>query len=253
MTEPLTTEFDRLVDAVWPATYAEDVGGWRLRFADGVTKRANSVWPATAPDDVDGAIVAVERFYAVRGLPAVFSLSAAARPEGLDGLLAARGYETVDPTLIMTAELSDELPVAPGVEITDVPSAEWLELWWSVDGRYGSGLGTARGIVTGVPASYACYTSAAGDAVGRAVRQGDWVGIYCMAVAPHARRRGLARNVLHALLNQGREHGARNAYLVVTTRNTAAHALYAQAGFEVTGRYHYRVLPVTPDVRAMAT
>jgi ribosomal protein S18 acetylase RimI-like enzyme len=252
MTDPLERprepEFDRLVDEAWPATYAERVGGWRLRFADGVTKRANSVWPAADPaatgggsGHLDGAIEAVERFYAARGLPAVFSLSADSRPEGLDGHLEARGYRIADPTLIMTAELSDERPVESDVAIRDVPSAAWLDLWWSVDGRYdGSGLGTARDIVTGAAASYA----STGDAVGRGVRQGDWVGIYCMAVAPHARRRGLARNVLHALLNEGRERGAKKAYLSVTAHNTAAQALYAQAGFEVAGGYHYRVRPL---------
>ncbi|MGH3390190.1 MAG: GNAT family N-acetyltransferase [Actinomadura sp.] len=231
----MTMAFDRLVDEAWPATYVENVGGWRLRFADGVTKRANSVWPAAEPGGIDGAITAVEHFYAERGLPAVFSLSAEARPEGLDGLLAARGYEIVDPTLIMTAELPGE--AVRDVEIADVPSAEWLDLWWLVDGRYGLGLGTATDIMTGVPAWYA----STGDAVGRGVPQGDWMGIYCMAVAPHARRRGLARNVLHALLGLGREHGARKAYLSVTAHNTAARALYASAGFEVAGGYHYRV------------
>jgi ribosomal protein S18 acetylase RimI-like enzyme len=237
MIEPPATGFDRLVDEAWPAPYVEDIGGWRLRYADGVTKRANSVWPVAEPADAGGAIAAVERFYAERGLPAVFSLSAESRPEGLDGLLAARGYARVEPTLVMTAEPDHAGPAVRGVEITEEPSAGWLDLWWSVDGRHGSGLGAAREIMTGVPAWYV----SAGDAVGRGVPQGDWMGIYCMAVAPHARRRGLARNVLRALLGLGREHGVRAAYLAVTAHNTAARTLYASAGFEIAGGYHYRV------------
>jgi ribosomal protein S18 acetylase RimI-like enzyme len=68
-----------------------------------------------------------------------------------------------------------------------------------------------------------------------------------MAVVPHARRRGLAREVLHALLNRGREQGARKAYLAVTAHNVAARALYEQTGFEAVGGYHYRVRPATSE------
>lgn len=234
-------DFDRLVDEAWPAPNAEDLGGWRLRFARGVTKRANSVWPAGEQADVGAAIDAAERRYSARGLPTVFSVSANARPEGLDDLLAARGYEVVDPTVMMTLELSEERPVSSEVRLADAPSPEWLDLWWSVDGRFGSRLDTAESILTGVPAGYALAGDGADDGVGRGVRQGDWLGIYCMAVAPRARRRGLGRDVLHALLNHGLEQGARRAYLSVTAHNTAARALYEQAGFEIAGGYHYRV------------
>ncbi|MFC7732792.1 hypothetical protein [Actinomadura keratinilytica] len=43
------TVFDRLVDQAWPAAHVEDAHGWRLRYAYGVTKRANSVWAAAEP------------------------------------------------------------------------------------------------------------------------------------------------------------------------------------------------------------
>ena len=229
--------FDQLVDEAWPATRTQEFDSWRLRYAGGVTKRANSVWPAGEPDDVEAAIEAAERFYAERGLPAVFSISENAHPAELDRLLAQRGYELVDPTLVMTADLSKERPVTREVEIADAPSARWLEVWWSVDGRYVTDLATAKRIVTGVAATYAT----AGQGVGRAVPQGEWLGIYCMAVPPRARRRGLAREVLHALLNDGRARGAHRAYLCVTRQNTGARALYEQAGFQISGGYHYRV------------
>src|SRR5512139_756147 len=100
------TIFDRLVDEAWPATHREAFDGWWLRHAGGVTKRANSVLAAAEPVDPAGAIEAAERFYAERGLPAVFSLSPRSPPDRLDDLLAARGYALVDPTLIMTADLT---------------------------------------------------------------------------------------------------------------------------------------------------
>jgi GNAT superfamily N-acetyltransferase len=231
--------FDRLVAAAWPALHTERLGGWRLRHADGVTKRANSVLPLEDPGDVGAAIEAAERFYDARGLPAVFALSGSARPVGLDERLAERGYEIVDPTLVMTRHLTGP-PGDTGVRIEDRPSAGWLDLWWSVDGRFPGGLGVAERILTGVPAAYA---TADGLAVGRAVPQGEWLGIYTMAVAPSARRRGLAREVLRALLGWGHAQGCRRAYLLVEEANAPARALYEREGFRVAGGYHYRVRP----------
>ncbi|WP_241683064.1 N-acetyltransferase [Actinomadura sp. J1-007] len=87
----------------------------------------------------------------------------------------------------------------------------------------------------------------AGGRRGRTGRSaGEWLGIYAMAVAPEARRRGLARRVLRALMAWGRERGCTRAYLVVVERNEAARALYESEGFEPAGGYHYRVRPVRP-------
>ncbi|GAA2584095.1 GNAT family N-acetyltransferase [Actinomadura fulvescens] len=229
---------DDLVAAAWPAPFSQDMGGWRLRHADGVTKRANSVLPLGDPGPVDAAIEGVERFYAGLGLPAVFSMAAGACPAGLDGTLAERGYARLDPTLVMVRELDGPGAGADGVTIDTAPSREWLDLWWSVDGRYPEGLPMAEKILTGVPAGYAMLD---GVAVGRGVPQGEWLGVYAMAVAPEARRRGLGRRVLHALLSWGREQGCERAYLLVVEENAAARALYEAEGFEIAGGYHYRV------------
>ncbi|MGI8331509.1 GNAT family N-acetyltransferase [Actinomadura scrupuli] len=235
--------FDELVDGAWPAAYAEPIGGWRARYAEGVTKRANSVLCTGDPGEVTTAIEAAERFYAGRGLPAVFQVSGAARPPRLDGLLAGRGYTLVDPTLVMVRELQHTRPDSR-VVIGDAPTPRWLGLWWSVDGRYGTGLPAAERILTGVPAWYASIEEdGALLATGRAVPQGEWLGIYAMTVAPAARRRGLGREVLRALLARGRDQGRTRAYLAVVESNTAARALYEREGFRIAGRYHYRVRP----------
>jgi N-acetylglutamate synthase len=236
-------EFGRLVAEAWPAPSGQDMGGWLLRHAEGVTKRANSVLPLDDPGDLEHAVDRAERFYGGLGLPAVFSMDAQARPGGLDAFLEARGYEIVDPTLAMVADMPDSSE-RDGVEVAEAPSREWLDLWWSVDGRYGHQLPMAEKILTGVPAGYA---SLDGVAVGRGVPQGEWLGVYAMAVAPEARRRGLGRRVLRALLAWGREQGCERAYLVVVERNAPARSLYEAEGFRVAGRYHYRVKNVTAE------
>ncbi|MGC5011762.1 GNAT family N-acetyltransferase [Streptosporangium sp. DT93] len=289
--------FDRLVDQAWPAIHRTDADGWVLRASGGVTKRANSVLPLGEQDDLQAAVERAEGFYAERGLPCVFSIGGGATP-GLDGVLEARGYRRVDPTLVMTADLppdeagkhgsgdhevrshengagehgsgdhearghgngaggrGSEKPGAwrrgdaehgtaeraARVELAGEPSRAWLDTWWSVDGRGGAdGLETAARILTGVPATYA---SLGREAVGRGVEQGEWFGIYSMAVLPWERRRGHGTRVLRALLSHARGRrgqGTQRAYLVVVESNTAATTLYERHGFTATGRYHYRV------------
>ncbi|TDB88795.1 GNAT family N-acetyltransferase [Actinomadura sp. KC216] len=234
-------EVGRLVAEAWPAPSTQDMGGWLLRHAGGVTKRANSVLPLDDPGDVGHAVDQAERFYAAMGLPTVFSIDTQAKPAHLDGFLEGRGYELVDPTLAMVADIAGPYE-RDGVEIARAPSREWLDLWWSVDGRFDHQLPTAERILTGVPAAYA---SLDGVAVGRGVPQGKWLGVYAMAVAPEARRRGLGRRVLRALLGWGREQGCERAYLVVVERNAPARAMYEAEGFAHVSGYHYRVKKVT--------
>jgi N-acetylglutamate synthase len=238
--------FDRLVDEAWPAPCRTESGGWIFRHAGGVTKRANSVLPLGERGDLPQAVEEAESFYADLGLPCVFSVGGGAT-EGLDAELANRGYRLVDQTLVMTAAIPGGSHGAGEAAIEVAPSERWLSTWWEVDGgRHPDGGETsarewAGRILRGVEAGYASLGK--GSAVGRAVPQGEWLGVYCMAVLPAARRRGLGGSVLRALLAWGGGHGADRAYLVVTEKNAAARALYESEGFGVAGRYHYRVRP----------
>ena len=227
--------------AGWPALDEVHVDGWLARFSGGVTQRANSVMPLGVPRDLDVALERTERLYAARGLPAVFQLGPSAQPAGLDQVLADRGYAFGSPTSIQTT-LVGETAAVPGVEVTDTPSGEWLDLWWLVDGRGDqSALDIATKILLGGPALYATVRDDSGAvAVGRLALVGEWGGVYCMAVHPGARRRGHGAAVLSGLLHAGRPHGITRAWLQVRAENTAAQSLYREAGFTEASRYHYR-------------
>jgi ribosomal-protein-alanine acetyltransferase len=67
--------------------------------------------------------------------------------------------------------------------------------------------------------------------------QGD---IQTVSVAPRARRQGLARTIMLALINEARRRGAEELFLEVRVDNESAQALYAALGFEtVTVRRRY--------------
>ncbi|MFG1942593.1 GNAT family N-acetyltransferase [Nonomuraea sp. NPDC048826] len=229
-------DVDLLVHEAWPAWEQVALGGWVLRHAGGVTKRANSVLAAGQPEDLDAAIAAAEAFYAERSVPCAFSIGAGA-PPGLDRALDARGYALVDPTVVMAGTIRGK--ASWPVRIEKRPWQGWLEAWWAVDGRYADGLEAAERILTGVPALYAAVEEdGVPVSVGRGVPQGETLGVYCMATLPAFRRLGLARAVLRALAAAGDTPGA---YLVVTERNLAAREFYRSEGLEPAGGYHYRL------------
>ncbi|AYG02672.1 GNAT family N-acetyltransferase [Gryllotalpicola protaetiae] len=238
-----TTDFAALADAAWPALERAEAGGWQMRFAAGVTKRANSAWwvgneADTSPD----ALAAVEIAYRERGLPPLFQLSAA--QGGARARLIGRGYRALDETLVLAASLAARETVPDdGVELADEPGDEWLAVWWSVDGRGGEAeLETARRILTGVPAVYAALRiDGALVAVARLAPVGEWGGLYCVATLPEHRRRGYSERVVAAALAAGAEHGVTDAWLQVLARNQAAAALYARFGFAEVDRYEYLV------------
>jgi len=68
-----------------------------------------------------------------------------------------------------------------------------------------------------------------------APRGGSEGDIQTIAVAPHARRRGLGRQLMLALIAEARKRGAREVFLEVRADNPGAQTLYRDLGFEEIG------------------
>ena len=241
---------EELMDRAWPAPDREELSGWVMRAAGGVTQRANSVWPrGTAADPA--SLSAATLWYRRRRLPLIFQVFDDPRTAELNALLDAGRFTRQSETLVMTRG-SEGIPsgTVDGVEISTTPSDDWLSLWWSVDGRGGGAeREIARGILAGCPSFYALLRDDDGvpAAVGRlALPTGTagWGGLYCMGTEREHRRQGFARRILDALLSAGIDRGAVNFWLMVTAGNAAAQALYAGAGFVEHGRYLYRQAPL---------
>jgi ribosomal protein S18 acetylase RimI-like enzyme len=240
-----TRAFETLMDKAWPAVERCDTGEWVLRAAAGVTQRANSVWPREAAAEPRAALREAAQWYRKRRLPLIFQVTDTTANAGLNDLLDAQGFTRQSETLIMAraAGIEPRGAVAAKVEIRDQPDEEWLDLWWSVDGRGGlAERETARAILAGCPSRYALVRDDDGGpaAVGRLALVDGTGGIYCMATSPSRRRRGYASTVLQALLSEGDARRLANFWLLVTAANQAARQLYSEAGFEESGRYLYR-------------
>ncbi len=232
----------------WPALQTLAYDGWLLRLADGYTRWANSVQPLYGSTlNPLTKIRHCEAVYRARGQDSVFKLTPAAVPGDLNGLLAAQGYRQEALTSVQTRALTGiELPADAAVTTADEPTAAWMEDVCDLSGvaeRHQRAMARMLGSI--VPS--ACFAALRqGDetvAVGLAVAEREYVGLFDIITAAHARRQGHARRLVQHLLRWGRAAGAHAAYLQVMRDNTPALRLYEQLGFHEAYPYWYRVKP----------
>lgn len=247
-------QVERLALHAWPGLEINEVDGWLLRYAAGITRRANSVWPndARAEYTLEDDVVRVEKFYHARGLPARFQICPAAQPAGLDEFLAQRGYRAVARTAVQNASLAGMLGqlrrsmerASPlSVEVTRQPLPIWWECYTKADEVSPESVTARKQICARVEQETAyvvVWYEGEAVAVGSAVAEAGWVGFFNVATVPTHRRIGAAQAVMLALGKWGETVGAREAYLQVMADNLPAWNLYARLGFVTQYYYHYR-------------
>ena len=113
----------------WPALRQTLLDGWLLRFSNGFTKRANSIVPLyPVLEPMEDKVRHCENLYARERLKTIFRLTSLNDCTALDGFLADRGYELMDPTEVLTASLADlELPEPTHIRL--LPREQWLEIY----------------------------------------------------------------------------------------------------------------------------
>lgn len=253
-------ELQRVAARGWPALETEPLGEWTLRASGGFTRRANSVLPLGDPGvPLDTALERIGQWYDARGLPPVIVVATgrADADEELAAALAERGWADERHTRVRImglAPLADTGAAAPPgsggeaparVTLSREPDADWLALYNRTGeaDRTGEAARNALKVLTGGPSVwFATVRDADGGtaAIGRMVVDGRWAGFAAVEVAPAARRRGLATQVMVALAERALTEGASAAYLQVEADNTDALAFYDRLGFTDHHGYHYR-------------
>lgn len=245
MTRDLVRGLQERAARAFPAVRVARRDGWWLRHTDSAAWWAGSVLPHgdPVPAGLPDRIRSAEEFYAGHGAPARFQISPGACPDGLDAALAGRGYRAGSPMSLQSAPTARVLPTeVPRVRVEDRPTEAWFDTWAAVHGT-GGDPGPEWDLLRRVdrPSAYASVSTAAGIvAVGRAVADTGWAGVFGMATLPAARGRGAARQVLAGLARWAADQGAERMYLQVEPDNGAAWRLYERAGFTELCRYRYR-------------
>ena len=245
MSGPTPLALERATIATWPARIAENRDGWRLLLAGGITGRVNAAWPIEwTGRDVESAIAGVEAWYASHGLPPRFKLTdGAVAPPDLAGALARRGYAPSFHTLVMTRPLSDARLIQPDEAVAlfpEIPPAFDQALRDATPDQVE--FEERRGIAARAPQPAAFGLIQLDDrpaAIGMMALAGDLAGIFLMRTIPPARRMGLGRRILRALLTRARELGAATAFLQVEADNGPAIALYCSESFATVTSYRY--------------
>lgn len=236
---------EELAFAGWPALESRELAGWRLRFAGGYTKRANSI-NALGPDaETDPATVErLETAYRERGQPPVWRLSPLA-PVAIEGILCGRGYRRIERSLLQVCPLRAGFAAAPEVEINPQPTAAWIEAFCTHSPVRPEHRDPMRRMLAAIPTAGFAFVEEVGRPMAMAIGavQGDHMGLFDVLVMPHARRRGLARKVTESLYAWAWSRGARFAWLQVVETNAAAMPLYAAQGFRTAYAYEYLVPP----------
>jgi GNAT superfamily N-acetyltransferase len=230
-----------------PASHEHVRGRCRLRVTD-----SSATWWAggsllhgdDAERDVRAAVDAAERFAAAHDEAALVQVCPAC-PPSLDDELDVRGYSWAE---VVSLQVADSRPVADrqapaGLRIQThaAPDDSWCDLALA-----GPRLRAERVMLARVPGPSAYVTvEQQGEpvAVGRAVADDGWAGIFSMVTAPAARRRGGGSAVLATLAGWALDRGCDRLYLQVEQTNEAARGLYAAVGFTELSRYHYRRAP----------
>jgi ribosomal protein S18 acetylase RimI-like enzyme len=236
-----------------PAERLEVRDGWWLRATTGTSWWLGTVLPHSEPGVGDKELLRrvldAEQFAARHGTPAGFQVCPGTAPAGLDDLLAGRGYRR---HCFMSLQIAESAEVrshaaADGLRLRreDRPTPDWFAAWQSVSGsqdRQALAQDWAVLTHTELPAAYvSVLLDERVVAVGRAVADSGWAGVFGMATLPEARGRGAAHAVLAALACWAAdEQSADRMYLQVATDNDPALRLYARAGFSELAAYHYR-------------
>jgi ribosomal protein S18 acetylase RimI-like enzyme len=230
----------------WPALQQVLYDGWVLRFANGYTKRANSVNPLyDSRGPVAEKIAFCERCYAERSLPAIFRLTSCLAPPELDEALERRGYRQLDPSLVLAMELWDRPLPEPALELRSEAIDTWMQLFEQLaDDRF-TGRETHHAMLEAISAERLLAAYVEGESVigcGVGVLEGQYFGLFDLAVAQGQRNRGYGTQLIAAMLRWARLRGAGYAYLQVMRTNAPARHVYGKLGFEEACHYWYRAL-----------
>jgi N-acetylglutamate synthase len=232
----------------WPALSSVFHDGWVVRFADGLTRRANSANPLHAGAQMTGATIQFfENLFRAQNLPLIIRVPSVL-DASVDRLLAEFGYaaEGESHTIYGDMEtLSAHSDAAARVE-READDA-WLAHSHALQRRTAAQAEIYEDIIRSIalPAAFASLREAgAVVALAYGVLDGDLLCCESVVTSSDHRGKGYGRRLMSALLHWAKQNEATGACLQVEGGNTAGNALYRSLGMATElHRYHYRRLP----------
>ncbi len=232
----------------WPALSNVFHDGWVARFADGLTRRANSVNPLHGGATMDGpSLQFFENLFRGHDLPLIIRMPWLLDPV-VDRRLDQLGYQAEGESRTIYGEIGSLLAQPdPAARIQSEADEAWLSLIHGMQGRTPAQSEIYEDIIQSiaVPAAFASLREE-GEVVAMAYAVLDGDLLCCESVVTGARHRGkgFGRRLMSALFHWAQVNQATGACLQVESQNAAGLALYRSLGMATElHRYHYRRLP----------
>lgn len=249
MTGELSWRAERAFLKAWPALSALTHDDWQARFANGLSRRANSVNPLTASAALDDTgIRFFESAYRAQALPLIFRVPALLDTK-IDHALECHGFTREGECVVLHGALDAVTSQGdPAVTVEDKPSRAWFDAMHAAQGRTGDQRATYEAIINAIalPAGFLTLRDE-GEPIALAYGaiDGDLLCIESVVTAASRRGKGYAKRLMVALLHWGKSKGAATACLQVEMSNVPALALYRRIGLgSELYRYHYRRSPI---------
>ena len=223
--------------------------GWVLRFAEGYTKRANSVTPLyPSSEDLNQKIRRCEEIYRRFQLKPIFRLTNTSESKFLDETLEQLGYLKQDSVSVRVKNITDS-GISNNVLFPTLAyelSEEWLDHYVhaiALPIQHWNTLSTMLEIIPN-PTCYAWLKDRQRFcSCGLGVLENNYLGLFFITTAKKQRGKGYASQLIRAMLDWGKHHGATQAYVQVESENQAGINLYNKLGFSEVYQYFYRIKP----------
>lgn len=234
-----------------PALKTMYVGGWILRFSEGLTKRANSVHPIyeSADTQLDDKIATSEALYLQENECVIFKIYDESKFAKLDAHLIKRGYRKDAHVSVQVALLTALVVEAvQDVKLVMYESfeAEWLTAFSQFSDINKADQVTLQKMLELVIPRKGYFLLINEDnlevlACGLGVLEGEYLGLFDIVTNPAYRKKGFGEQLVREMLNWGRLSGSKYSYLQVLTDNKPARALYEKLGFSESYTYWFRI------------
>jgi GNAT superfamily N-acetyltransferase len=245
--EKLIEELEEIAANSWPADVYQQLGRWRLRSFDGITKRANSVFTINSIPCYEHWMDEIAAFYERQSLPVRFHISEASPPE-LDSYLEDLGYSIEEIISVQIASCQSILNCsneqnAYRMILNHQLDPQWLDFFMQIEKFSDQQREFYQKILSKIGPKK-CFVYACDEekpvGVGTVVLERGWAGLMNIATAKEFRRQGVATQIISALTEWSECNGAKNMYLHVVKDNINAMNLYHKLGFAHVYDYHFR-------------
>ncbi|SFL91974.1 Acetyltransferase (GNAT) family protein [Gracilibacillus orientalis] len=239
-------EIEELSLNAFPSLQTQHLDGWILRFSNGYAKRANSINPLyDSQEDIQKKIEECERIYREKGLKVIYKLTQQVFPKQLDKILERKGYNVVGVTSVQCLSLEEsETHMSDKAVISNQLTDEWFTDFSELNHIDDTDQHTLKQMLKNINTDV-CYVRLINNsetiACGMGVLEDGWLGLYDIVTSEKHRNKGYGMEIVSSILEWGKNHAAKKAYLQVMLNNKQAINLYTKSGFVEAYRYWYRI------------